>query len=374
MKFLFCPTSILILLIFPFSIHPAYASTIHVPAEQPTIQAGIDAAVNGDVVLVAPGTYVENLYLRDKVIVVQSEAGANVTTIDGNQAGSVVTFHGNESAATVLDGFTITSGYDFYGGGIYCSNAMTIRNCTITNNVVAGTHARGGGIYVICPQPASIVNCTIMNNIIGGDFGRGAGIFCGPNSSVLMINCAIMGNEIIGGHISGGGIRLDEASATIPNCTITGNGLIGDYARGGGIYLLDASLTITNSTISRNYLIGGVFPTCGGIYCETSDLTMTNCIVWDISPPEIYVDSASPVVTYSDVKGGWPGVGNINANPLFALSDNYHLASGSPCIDAGTDVGVDIDIDGDARPQGTGFDIGADEFVPGSCFIEEAIF
>ena len=62
---------------------PALAATIHVPADQPTIQAGIDAAVNGDLVLVSPGTYIENVNFADKAITLQSETGAEETIIDG---------------------------------------------------------------------------------------------------------------------------------------------------------------------------------------------------------------------------------------------------------------------------------------------------
>jgi pectin methylesterase-like acyl-CoA thioesterase len=82
-----------------------------------TIQEGIDAAVDEDTVLVAPGEYVitDPITLRGKAITVMSEAGPDETTIrmgtpaDANR-GSVVIFEDNETNASVLDGFTITGG------------------------------------------------------------------------------------------------------------------------------------------------------------------------------------------------------------------------------------------------------------------------
>jgi polygalacturonase len=61
------------------------ATTIHVPADQPTIQSGINAASNGDTVLVAPGTYKENINFSGKAITLKSSGGARVTIIDGEE-------------------------------------------------------------------------------------------------------------------------------------------------------------------------------------------------------------------------------------------------------------------------------------------------
>jgi len=84
-------------------------NTINVPADQPTIQAAINAAQNGDTVLVAPGTYSENINFVGKAVTVTSSGGRTVTTIDGHQAGTVVTFGTNEGQNSVLSGFTITN-------------------------------------------------------------------------------------------------------------------------------------------------------------------------------------------------------------------------------------------------------------------------
>src|SRR3984893_10821563 len=88
---------------------PVWAQkTIHVPGDAATIQAGINAASGGDTVLVAPGTYVENIDFKGKAITVTSSGGPTNTTIDGGQKGIVVNFANNETRASVINGFTIT--------------------------------------------------------------------------------------------------------------------------------------------------------------------------------------------------------------------------------------------------------------------------
>src|ERR1700755_1827791 len=78
-------------------------NTIHVPADSPTIQGAINAAVSGDTVQVAPGTYVENIDFKGKNITVISEQGAAATIIDGNNLAPVVSFHTSETSAAVLN-------------------------------------------------------------------------------------------------------------------------------------------------------------------------------------------------------------------------------------------------------------------------------
>lgn len=86
------------------------------------------------------------------------------------------------------------------------------------------------------------------------------------------------------------------------------------------------------------------------------------------SEPEISPSSGSSLdVIYSDVRGGWTGEGNIDAAPKLIEYGGYHLGPDSPCIDAGMDAGIYDDIDGQARPWGAGFDMGADEFSTEPC-------
>ena len=309
-----------------------FAATIHVPGDQPTIQAGIDAAQDEDIVLVAPGTYVENIDFLGKSITLLSQVGPDGTVIDGNRDGTVVTFASGETASSVIEGFTIRNSDGYEGGGIYCGDSSPkITNCSIKNNIAY----YGGGIYTLSSYPI-ITNCTISENI--AQFG--------------------------------GGIHHSEWywSRTCYD---------------DGKYPL---LTIAHCTITENLAVDG-----GGVKCTTmANMAIINCVLWNDfavwEGPEIYVGNdhnpSTLTVSYSDVQGGqyavvlaggcmldW-GPGNIDEDPLFVGGDDYHLAAGSPCIDAGVDAGVIEDMDGDMRPYGAGFDMGADEYaLPGPCFV-----
>ena len=148
-------------LIFALAAGPALGATLDVPADHGTIQDAIVAASVGDRVLVAPGTYEENLDFLGKGILVQSEAGADVTIIDGGASGPTVTFAGRETVEAVLDGFTIRNGEILSGGGIHCDEASPmIANCTVTGN---RADWYGGGISCRKSSP-TITNCTITDN------------------------------------------------------------------------------------------------------------------------------------------------------------------------------------------------------------------
>ena len=339
--------------------------TIRVPAHKPTIQAAIDAAVHGNRILVAPGTYKEITNFLGKNITLQSEGGADATVIDGKSAGSVVTFSERETKEAVIDGFTIRNGLADYGGGIYClTSSPTIMNCTITGN------QKGHGIYCGKFCSPSIVNCTLSENRHGGisstysslcidtciiNGNHGAGIQFSDGPSITISNCVIKENRGIGG----GGIDCNHSSPIITNCTITGNFAEGE---GGGLHCWyqdrDSTPMIMNCTIS-----GNIAPRASGMYCYSFSPVIKNSILWGNS---VYFSLGNPPdITYSNVMGGWEGEGNIDENPLFVGLGDYHLAAGSPCIDSGTDTGVCTDIEGDVRPHGDGFDMGSDEFTWG---------
>jgi len=145
-----------------------FSATIYVPDDHATIQDAITAAVDGDTVVVRPGTYVENIDFLGKAITVQSEQGPDVTIIDGNSAGTVVTFESGEDHTSVLEGFTIQNGtgtfnatYSWYeGGGIYLLNSSaTVNGCTVKDN----SADQGGGVGTrnACPE---ITDCLFLGN------------------------------------------------------------------------------------------------------------------------------------------------------------------------------------------------------------------
>jgi len=119
---------------------------IFVPDDYATIQDAINAVSIEGEIIVRNGIYLENISFSSKLITVRSENGAENTVIDGQAAGSVVTFSTGEGTSPVLDGFTIKNGSAELGGGIYCNGALpTISNCTIRNNTALGGY--DGGIH-----------------------------------------------------------------------------------------------------------------------------------------------------------------------------------------------------------------------------------
>jgi len=278
-----------------------------------TIQAGIDVAVDGDTVLVAPGEYVitEPVTFRGKAITVISEAGPDETTIrmgtpaDTNR-GTVVVFENNETEVSVLDGFTITGGTGswvslvgaYAGGGIYFdASSGTVRNCVIVQN----TTEHGGGVFCGYPCSPRLIDCTIERNLaevsVGGVFAwggcsmtltnciisgnsskDGGGIQCWQNSTVTMADCIIIGNSATGATVLvtgyGGGLYCGPSSMlTAINCNIAENSA---GVAGGGVMCSQNSLaTLTDCVIMKNS--AGVIG--GGIECTESSATLTNCVI-----------------------------------------------------------------------------------------------
>ncbi|MGA1841792.1 MAG: MopE-related protein [bacterium] len=398
-----CCISILIIMSLMTAFYKPVAEAViyYVPGNFSSIQPAITAAVNGDTIIVRNGTYTgannKNLDFAGKRITVRSENGAQNTIIDCQNSGRGFYFHSGENNLSVLDGFTIKNASSLTGSGaIDCSGASpTIKNCIITDNSSNSLEfGGGGGIGCWASSSPQIINCIISRNSADG---AGGGIICN-SSSPTITNCTISENTSNGGagitcHESsstitgciikdniatydGGGIDSSSSSLIITNCIIIGN-TAGRW--GGGMNCLHDSPTLINCTISEN--TDGT--NGGGIYCSYSSPTITNCILWNDSGSEIYKYgySSNPIVTYSDIQGGYSGTGNINQNPMFVNpdADNYHLQSGSPCIDAGTGSGAPAnDIEGNSRPCNE-HDMGAYEFIvaidadgdghytPGSC-------
>lgn len=182
--------------------------------------------------------------------------------------------------------------------------------------------------------------------------------------SVVTFNNAEGSDSVLSGFTiqngkagDGGGIFCQDSSPSITDCTITDNSAF----YGGGICCISSSPSIANCTITGNVADDGG----GGIYGYSSSPTITNCTLWNDSPDEIQVAESITRITYSDIESGYSGEGNINTDPLFADAGegDFHLLSNSPCIDNGTDEGVsDTDKDGIPRPFDNGYDMGAYEY------------
>jgi hypothetical protein len=332
----------------------APATTLHVPEEYLTIQDGIDGSVDGDTVLVSDGTYTgegnRDVDFGGRLIVVMSRNGAEVTILDCEGSPSEphrgFYFHSGESTSATVKGFLIKGGYaaaDWLGdsgGGIYCEDSSP----TIEGNIILSnwTDMNGGGIYCGLNSSAEILENRIIGNYADN---TGGGIWCG-SSSITITGNIISGNTGLWG---GGGIFLNDASPVITGTVISHN----TAYWGGGLFCWDASPVITTSTITMNL----AQTEGGGTYCyyEASPI-ITNSILWADTPDEVYVDTGTPDVTYSDIDGGWTGEGNIDSDPVFVLADkkDFRLLWESECIDRGDPSLTD--------PDGTRSDIGAFPF------------
>jgi hypothetical protein len=320
----------------------AISATIYVPDDYPTIQQAIDAAMNGDTIIVRQGTYVENVDFLGKAIMAQSEQGPDATVIDGNQAGSVVTFKNGENENTILEGFTITNGsgtfvddyWEYAGGGIYCDGSSpTIRlnkftdnaanngggmvagfesSPSITNNIIfmnsanttPGKMGGGGGIAVAFDS-----NPVISHNDIFDNYSNvaGGGLACGFDSTPEVRNNTIYANTA---NVYGGGIQIySSTSGTFENNLIMGNTSLGVNGAGGISCRAESFPVIANNLITgnsaathgggircfeksyptiRNNLIHGnsANQTGGGIRCDSgASVTISNTILWDNEAP-----------------------------------------------------------------------------------------
>jgi hypothetical protein len=397
-----------LILILSISVVPAAAGTIiHVPADQPTIQAGINAAHNGDTVLVSPGTYIENINFLGKAIKVKSSNGAKLTIIDGNKNGSVVTFNQGETKTSLLKGFTIQNGQADEGAGIAVeSSSPTIANNIITHN--AGCN--GIGIGVGFGSPIITKNKITFNAQAGCSGGiGGAGISLRGAASAQILGNTISNNSMAtadGGGISlfaagtpliqgnfiqnnmatgvGGGISMgNQSDANIINNVISKNRAY----QGGGIYWLTPSGTrgpfLINDTLVTNDSTSGQGSEIFADGFDINALVINTVVIGkagetaffcgnfnDLNPPGIqFNDVFNPSgTTYGGICTDQTGVnGNISANPLFKGRTNYRLQSGSPAIDTGDNSAPDlpaVDITGHPRIVNGIVDMGAYEFVP----------
>ncbi len=234
----------------------AHAQTIiHVPADQPSIQAGIDAANNGDTVLVAPGTYYEDIDFKGKAITVTSSGGPATTIIDGKNADATVTFKSGELRSSVISNFTIRNGgyasgtQQVSGGGVYVNNAApSILNNIITANASHAIQVEFG---------AALIQGNELSNTAGNGntFFDGSGIILDfPSGLSTYTHSSIIGNTIENNGnahgYGGGGIGLWLLEGTF----VEGNIIRNNNATGEGGALV--SFDADNVSIIGNLIYG----------------------------------------------------------------------------------------------------------------------
>ena len=262
---------VLALLLFSSAYADRTIWYVHPDSALNTIQAGLDSCADNDIVLVAPGTYVENIvWPNTQGIHLISELGPEMTIIDGNSTNSVIRITTGVDSTTIINGFTIQNGggITISGGGISCYNntSPTITGNTITNNYAI---IFGGGIFCGSGCSPIISDNAITNNAAGGHFGGGGGgIFCDSNSLAIILDNTITNNIAVSSwEGNGGGIYCRNYNGMINGNTVTGN-----YAFycGGGIYCYESSPTIVGNTINNNTAHGTYSIFGGGILCETN--------------------------------------------------------------------------------------------------------
>ena len=326
-----------------------------------TIANGISHSATGDSIIIAPGTYKENLDISFNLTIVGS--GARTTIIDGGASATVVTVN-NAGAQVSLSGLTIRNGLGVSqgGGGIHNVGTLTITNTTVSGNSSndSGTAAGGlgGGIYNA--GTLTVLQSTVSGNSVTryqiGAIPFGAGIY---NTGKLTItNSTLSGNQAAdywpAGAPYGGGIANVGGTVMISNATISNNsalihtpyGTAGTY--GGGIYNAGPTMpTLQNSIVANNKLGGN----CNGVV-NSDGYNLSGDTTCSLNGP-------------GDQKSTNPMLGPLqnNGGPTQTMA----LLAGSPAMLAGNPNGctdgngqlLTTDQRGVARPSSGPCDIGA---------------
>ena len=315
------------------------------PSPFATIQMGIESAIEGDTVLVEPGSYFGNNAIFNKNIILGSRylttgdvSYINNTIIDGTNENCPLMIYGNVNNTCRVTGFTIQNGTTGcvygQGGGVYVEGT----DPRLDNLVIKNNHSTnfGGGICIKFDSSPSLDDILIKNNIADE---LGGGIYVDYNASPVMNNIEIINNSALHG---GGIFVFDSSQVIMNNSLIAQNFAISLYPNYpiyptegyGGIEASGATIILNGCTISNNQG-GGMFLKNG------TQVTMINSIYW--WNESIVLSGGSDQdenmlsASFSNIQYGWEGEGNIDLNPLFCSSESgdYTLAENSPCIGSG---------------------------------------
>jgi hypothetical protein len=334
--------------IFVSASAPSSARTLRVPAEYATLQAGVDAAVAGDTVLAAPGTYRgsgnRDVDFRGKGIVVRGEFGPEQTIVDC-QANADDPHRGfflgtQEPPGTLLEGFTIVNGFmstqpskrdrvahDLSAGGIKIQTfaAPTIRDCIVRN---CGSEYTGGGISV-----ENVATAVLEDVVVEGCFAGilGGGISIETQSNATLRRCIVTGNRAP----IGGGIECQN-DVVLEDCVVAGNAAT---TRAGGIEVLfPARVQATRTIVWGNC---APEPNGGELYVGLETTLALACSVYD--PARVVVE----------VGGNFEATnGNVTTAPRFCFplactrapidGGDYTVQDGSPCLASASPCGQTI--------------------------------
>ena len=241
--------------------------------DAPTIQAGINSAQAGDIVLLAAGTYTwtsqggsdgSMLHLAPGVTL-RGESGAAATILDAETQGRLLSCVSVGSG--LIEGLTFTNGRssrtnDSQGGAIDVrgTSMPTIRGCTFRGNRTDDEVARGGAVFC---EDATIEDCEFLENragVAGGSNGYGGAIWCG---AAAIRRCTFSQNETLGHEATGGG-AVRSSSATISDCTFTGNFIECPGLPGGGALVDRGNPTIERCVFRDNIAVAHYFSSDGG--------------------------------------------------------------------------------------------------------------
>lgn len=250
------------------------ADTWLVPAQVPTIAAGLDSAAAGDTVSVSCGTYFESgLVLKTGVTLRSADGTFGCVTLDGGGADRVL--EADHVSDVRVEGFTIQqgtagtgTGFERAGGALRCDSAgVAVSDCLFTGNTAAFGGAIGARRSAI-----EITDCIFLVNAANGpNWAAGGGLYA-QECTGDVLRCDFLENSALAVMIGadGGGMFLDDCQLLVDGCDFTGNDA---QAGAGGIY----SFFRDSSTIRDCEFQGNTAGAGGALYFETSRAAVVDC-------------------------------------------------------------------------------------------------